>query len=261
VLAGLPSATEVFAEMRDEMRRAGTRNLLVDLGQNDGGSSVLSSILVWTLYGREAALDARSGSTEIVKYSPEAFAAFPSPTLAELNAGRPFPLTEDDYDLTQDRGRRAREEEAEELDRLARRMPTFASAWNAEPAASPYPPSRVMVLCDAATYSAALTVLVHLQRAGAEVVGIPSAQAGNCFGDVLELELPHSGVRYQLSRKYFELFPGDAETGRTLMPDHVATWETLASYGFDPLALIRFAGDLLDRGETAGGSPDTDPAG
>ncbi len=240
VLAGLPSATEIFSAMSHEMRRAGTKNLLIDLSQNGGGSSVISSILVRALYGSEVAIAARRGSTEIRKYSPEYFAQFPSPTLDEINAGRPVTLTAHDYDL-----RGETDQPAEELRNLIHRMPTFAAAWNADSADRPYTPEHVIVLCDAGTYSAAFTLMVHLKRAGAVTVGIPSAQAGNCFGDLMHFELPRSGVHYQVSRKYFELFPGDAERGRVTMPDHVLTYETMASYGFDPLALLRFATDLL----------------
>jgi len=59
--------------------------------------------------------------------------------------------------------------------------------------------------------------------------------------------LPNSGQNYRVSRKYLELFPNDPERGRVLMPDHLMTHGIMASYNFDPAALIWFGLDLLKK--------------
>ena len=226
--------------MREEMDQAGTRDLLVDLSQNDGGSSVLSHILIWSLYGRQAVLDVQGRATEITKYSPELFVTFPSPGLEEINAGRPVTLTAHDYDLSGDLGGRGSLDPGrvrEELDAMIRRMPTFAAAWSSGRDPRPAEVDNVLVLVDSGTYSAAFFLMNALRVAGAETAGIPSAQAGNCFGDIMRFTLGNTGVRYTVSRKYFELFPGDPERGRLLMPDHVMDYDTMAGYDFDPLGL------------------------
>ena len=58
--------------------------------------------------------------------------------------------------------------------------------------------------------------------------------------------MPNSGLKYQVSRKYFELFPGDPDRGRVMPPDHLMTYDIMASYNFDPAALLWFALDLLN---------------
>lgn len=248
VIQALPSATELFRAMAEEMRAAGTKNLLIDLSQNGGGSSLMSNILVYFLYGKERLIDIKGRSNEIVKYSPEYFEMFPKPSLEEINRTRTVPLTGADYDLNADHafnGYPGREYVSGELDNVIAWMPTFEEEYASGRYSAFYRPEQVLVLCDAGTFSAAFWVMYYLKQCGAAVAGIPSAQAGNCFGDIMQFTLPRSGLQYQVSRKYFELFPGDPDRGTVLMPDHVLTWKKLASYNFDPAALVRFAEDIL----------------
>jgi len=250
VILGLPSATELFRSMVQDMKASGTKNLLVDLSQNGGGSSLLGDILVYFLYGKEAILSVKGTTTEITKYSPEYFEKFPSPTLGEINANRPIPLTAEDYDFAGDiteRDQSGAEHVRREFEEMVGRMPTFQEEYKSGTYSGYYKPSNVLVLCDAGTFSAAFTVMFYLKQAGAEIAGIPSAQGGNCFGDIIEFKLPNSGLNYQVSRKYFELFPNDPERGRVLMPDHLMTHGIMASYNFDPAALIWFGLDLLKK--------------
>ena len=255
VIAGLPSATELFRSMVQDMKKPGTKNLLIDLSQNGGGNSLLSNILLYFLYGKEVVLSVKGRTTEIVKYSPEYFAKFPSPTLEEINLDRPVALTVDGYDFTADYGHLGYpglQHVTQEFEKMLGRMPTFQTEYESGRYSGYYLPENVLVLCDAGTFSSAFFVMYYLKQAGAEIVGIPSAQAGNCFGDIIQSELPNSGLKFQVSRKYFELFPNDPERGRVLVPDHLMTYDVMASYDFDPAALIWFALDLLKRRDTAG---------
>ncbi|MDH4222997.1 MAG: S41 family peptidase, partial [candidate division Zixibacteria bacterium] len=248
VIAGLPSATELFRSMVQEMKEARTANLIIDLSQNGGGNSLLSNILVYFLYGKEKLLSLQGKTVEVIKYSPEYFEIFPSPTLEQISSDELFPLAIDDYDLTADYAHRdyPGKEYLEQkfLERVSW-MPTFQEEYRSGKYSRYYLPDKVMVLCDAGTFSSAFTVMYYLKQAGAETVGIPSAQAGNCFGDILSFELPNSGLKYNVSRKYFELFPGDSEKGKVLLPDHLLTYDIMASYHFDPASLLFFALDIL----------------
>lgn len=250
VIAGLPSATELFCSMVEEMKKSKTKNLLIDLSQNSGGNSLLDNILIYFLYGKEMVLSIKGRTTEIVKYSPEYFEKFPSPTLEEINKNRAVALSVDGYDFTADYGHldySGQKHATQEFEEMLGRMPTFQKEYESGKYSGYYLPINVLVLCDAGTFSAAFTVMYSLKQAGAEIVGIPSAQAGNCFGDIINFKLPNSGLKYQVSRKYFELFPNDPERGQVLMPDHLMTYDVLASYNFDPAALLWFALDLLKK--------------
>jgi hypothetical protein len=250
VIAGLPSATELLTALARDMDSAGTRTLIIDLSQNDGGSSLITNILLYFIYGRDALLSLKGRSSEIVKYSCEYFDIYPSPGLDDLNDERPVALQETDYDFAADYGffgYPGLDRVSRDLERTVDLMPTFAEVYRDGRGDGIIRPERVMVLCDAGTYSAAFWAMFYLKQAGAEICGVPSAQAGNCFGDILQFELPNSKLKYTVSRKYFELFPGDPENGQILMPDHPLTHDQLAGYGFDPFSLLWHAMELTQR--------------
>lgn len=110
---------------------------------------------------------------------------------------------------------------------------------------------RVVVLTSAWTYSAGFDVVKLLLHNGATVIGVPSAQAGNCFIDVLRFRLEHSGLAGWVSFKWSQAFPGDAERGRVLRPSRELTYADLAARDFDPHASVALALDYLhaDRSE------------
>lgn len=53
-LAEIPSATETFLALVQEMQRAGADNRIVDLRKNTGGNSGMRDILIYFLFGRKA---------------------------------------------------------------------------------------------------------------------------------------------------------------------------------------------------------------
>lgn len=100
---------------------------------------------------------------------------------------------------------------------------------------------EVLVLTSADTFSAGFDLVVVLWRRGARIVGVPSAQAGNCFIDILGYTLKHSGLWGNISFKRSLYFPDDPERGKLLRPTHELTYEYLSSQGFDPHATINLA--------------------
>lgn len=100
---------------------------------------------------------------------------------------------------------------------------------------------RVVVVSSARTYSAAFDVVAMLHAHGAELVGVPSAQAGNCFIDSLSFELKNSHIRGHLGFKRSLSFPHEPGKGRLLRPDMELTYDTLSRMSFDPHAALRLA--------------------
>lgn len=249
-IAGLPSATEVFRSLVREMKEAGTKTLLIDLRRNDGGNSYMSEILVYFLYGRKAFLDPKTGFVEIRKYSQPYFEYFENESIDKINEGRPYPLTGNDYDFTEDyahRNNATLEQVAAEFENTASKMTTFYAEYQSGEYEAYYCPPHVIVLSSPFTFSSGYTLMRKLYQAGAEILGTPSAQAGNCFGDIMQMELDNSGITYSLSRKYYETFPDDPETGKVLTPAYRLTYDILASYGFDPNAEVLYALDIVKK--------------
>jgi hypothetical protein len=250
-MAGIPSATEAFRALVTEMREAGTRTLLVDLRYNDGGNSTMYNILLYFLYGKEVLWRAKLQLTEIERYSEYFFQRNSSGDFERINRGRTVPLARTDYDFSGDWygriqrdpsavGQIKREFEVRELDR----MPTFATEYRSGKYEGHYLPANVMVLVSPKTFSSGYTLMYYLFLAGAKIVGTPSAQAGNCFGEAIEWELRNSGLTGAISHKQYVDFHDDPEMGRVLRPHFPMTYEKLKSYAFDPNAEILLALDI-----------------
>ena len=124
-------------------------------------------------------------------------------------------------------------------------MPTFGRVLAARQDEALWTP-RVVVLTAARTYSAAFDVAATLVRHGAGVVGVPSAQAGNCFIDILPYTLTQSGLRGIISFKWSQMFPDDPARGKVLRPTHVLTYAYLAQHTFDPHASVTLALEHLE---------------
>ncbi len=251
LIGGLPSATDTFRTLVGEMKAAGTERLLVDLRRNDGGASLMADFLVYLLYGREKLIGIKAGKREIRRLSPRYFAGNAQTTLEDINRERPVKLRENDYDLGPafyarlGGARDHRELVRHEIESLYAKLPTFASLYQDDAYSGHYCPRHVVVLCSADTFSSGWTLMYYLKRAGALIVGTPSSQGPNCYGDVLSFTLEHSGVTGIVSQKRFEYFPDDPQAS-LLKPDHTLSYEKLAEHAFDPNTEILFALDVLD---------------
>jgi hypothetical protein len=88
---------------------------------------------------------------------------------------------------------------------------------------------------------------LYLYRAGATLVGTPSGQAPNSFGNLLEWRLDNSGLEGEVSSSFDIAFGDDAELGQVLAVHHPLTYEKLASYDFDPNATFLLALEVLEK--------------
>jgi hypothetical protein len=248
-IAAVPSATGLVRDVVVAMRGARTSTLLVDLRECDGGNSFFATILGYFLYGREALLRAEQGY-QVRRYSPLYFANYQGATPEALAAA----LQNGGYDFAEEGAWLARRRDGltpaalaqarEAFERGIARSPTFARVYARNEDGERWMP-RVVVLTSAWTYSAGFDVAALLVRQGADVVGVPSAQAGNCFIDILRFRLDHSGLEGMLSFKRSLLFPDDAERGRVLRPARELTYADLIARQFDSQATVALALDHL----------------
>ena len=257
-LARIPSATETFRDMVVEMKEARTETLIVDLRHNDGGHSLMADILIYFLYGRKdlttvMTYSAAAGGGEIRRYSHLYFEGCSNESIEDYNVGRAVPLIEGDYcfdyDFTDDEEKMAhlfQESETPALvDDWVNRSPTFYTEFQSGAYGGYYRPERILVLVTPRTFSSGFTLARHLYLAGATLVGTPSAQASNCFGECIPWKLEHTWIEGWVSISYFNEFPNDPEAGRVLPVHYPLTYEKLASYGFDPNAEYLYALELV----------------
>jgi hypothetical protein len=259
--ASIKSATETFRDMVVEMKEAGTETLIVDLRDNAGGHSLMADILLYFLYEREDFMAVETytplaGGGEIRRYGHLYFENLPNTSIDDFNEGRAVPLIEGDYnfdaDFTDDEEKvhnLFQESEIPEfLDKWLNRSPTFYTEFQSGAYAGYYRPERILVLVNPRTFSSGYTMARHLYLASATLVGTPSAQSSNCFGEIIWWELEHTGVEGGVSGSYYNQFPNDPELGRVLPVHYPLTYEILASYDFDPNAEYLYALEHLLRG-------------
>jgi hypothetical protein len=249
-IEGVPSATEVFRELVKEMKEAGTENLVIDIRENEGGNSYMAPILIYFLYGRDGLAGTIEAGSEVIRYSQAYLDRYTEVDLSELNREREVPIVVGGYDFEFDFeifGEPPVERKFENFDKMVARMPTFEAEYEKGTYGGWYRPEKVLVVSSHNTFSSGFTLLRYLYMAGAEMVGTPSAQAANCFGDILNFELPHSGLTFSVSRKVFVFFPDDPERGKVLMPQHLLTYEKLRELRFDRNAAVLYALEVARR--------------
>jgi len=244
-VAGVPCFTQSVADLLTRMRTEGAAYLVVDLRRNGGGWSSLGLPLYLLVYG--------SGYVDHV--FPETWVDVASPQLLALNGwaegdlqakwGADFEIG--DYRRSVSGPPRADRSDAEYAAALERYGCGLAD-WYRRLEGRPLYTPAVVVLVDTGTFSAAFQLAYHLWHLGAVVLGVPPAQAGNAYTNVVPLELPNSHLQGSVARSVQIYFPGDTARGRTLRPDFPVTWDVHARYGFDEQSEVRYALDLIAAG-------------
>jgi hypothetical protein len=255
-LALIPSATESFRLLVVEMKERNTRTLVVDLRSNGGGNYMMAPILVYFLYGKEVfssipLIAPASGGGHGRRYSQLYFDSHPGVSLDDINEERSVPLVIGDIDFegifrdveTASQGG-GLEENPERL-RSYRRASTFYEELESETYSGYYLPDNVLVLVSPWTSSSGLDMTLWLYRAGATLVGTPSGQAPNSWGNLLEWQLDNSGIEGEISSSFDIMFADESGMGSVLAVHYPLTYEKLASYDFDPNATFLFALELI----------------
>jgi len=243
VLAAIPSATESFLALMDDLRSAGTKNLIIDLRGNTGGNSYMKEILVYFLWGDQA-MKSKNEGYSIIKYSDLYFSSYSEDNLEKVNQDRDIPLNKDDYDFEEEVADRMTTDA--EWNETLKKMPTFWNVYKKKIYHTPhYSPEKIYVLCTPFTFSSGFNMLTDLYSLGAKIVGTPSAQPGNNFGDTLIFTLTNSKVTVGVSFKQILTFPDDSDKGNCLFPEYMLTYPKFKSFNFDPHAEILYALEIL----------------
>ena len=250
VIGGIASATEVFQPLCRDMKAAGSKALVVDLRKNFGGNDLMVPIFLYFLVGFDRTVTVVEQTAAIQKMSP----LFAESTeagidLAEIPYTDRVPLVLTDYDFSLDAqfmtGGQLRDAVGASLLRMFHQTPTFSAVFDEREDEACYFPQRILVLSGNATQSSGFDLLTNLYRLGAEIVGVPSSQAGNSFGNIRHFVLPQSKLEGYVSTKYFLQYPHEAATGFTLQPHHTLTYSKLTALDFDPNASLLLALEIL----------------
>ena len=267
-LAAIPSATEEFRDMVVAMAEARTDTLIVDLRYNSGGTDTMADILIHFLYGLDGLIAYRTdallhGGGSVMRYSALHFENCPNQSIEEVSArAGSVPMHVGDYDFSEDT--KGREEEVRAfidcIDPVAylqdgyRNAATFYEEFVSGTYAGYYLPEHIVVLVTPKTFSAGSTTMRALDINGATLIGTPSGQSMNSFGNGTLWKLENTGVHGCMSRSYHEPYADDPARGHVWPVDVQMTYDLLASYAFDPnaellLALDWLSGERMDSGQ------------
>lgn len=253
-LAGLPSAIDLFRRLFMEMKEAETELLIIDLSRNPGGDSLMGDILTYFLYGPGKLADIIVEEEVVRKYSPYFFRDFPERSIEAINRRyaevQSYPLTENDYDFGEGRYKdlfkTGKLDLQTGLELKYADAPMFLSEIKSGAFAGYYTPKDVIVTTSHDTYSSGFTMLRYLVKGGAINVGSASAQSGNGFGNGTPVTLKNTGLRMFISMNAYIVFPEAPAERKQIKPRYELTYDKLASYGFDPNAVILFALELFN---------------
>lgn len=251
-LTATPSATESFRRFVKEMKKRHSQSLIIDMRKNGGGNYMMAPILVYFLYGKGVLTTvnkaaALSGGGFGERYSPLFFKTHTKVTWEDINKNRSIPLQMGDIDFSRVFGDLNSEKENPVRLKDYQTCPSFYDEYQQETYSGFYCPQRVLVLMTPWTSSSGLDMALFLYRAGAELVGTPSAQSPNSWGELLEWRLNNSGIKGEVSHSFTIEFGDDPEKGRVLPVHHLLTYEKFKSYNFDINSEFLYAMELLEK--------------
>lgn len=229
VIAGLPSAAELFQSLVVEMKQAGTENLLVDLRENPGGNSSMADYLIYYLFGQEIMISKDQLTSKVVKiFKKQGDSAVP---------------VKEKYNFRQDFAHFGYPTEAglaAALKHRVSRSPFLKREIESGAHAGYYRPKNIIVLASPYTFSSGYTMMRKLKQAGAILVGSTSAQAhkGPSFGNSVRFKFKNSGIPIYISKDNYYL-------SHIFAPDYELTYDKLAAYNFDRNAEILYALEVI----------------
>lgn len=222
-----PAATDVLAELVEAMREAGTQRLVVDLRRNGGGTSQLVDMLLYFLYGRRGWAEFFGNFHTVRRLTPDDIRGFDPDVTSR------FPYRVGDYDFNE-----LRESEPGSEDFWKRVTISFARELESGEHEGYYVPPEMVVAVAPWTYSGGFWVAAALRRMGAWLVGVPSGQAGNAYGQVKSATLSNSRIQVGVSSRRFLLFPEDRDGMDVLPVDVPLTEARWRATGYDPNAAL-----------------------
>lgn len=236
-IAGLPSFSEEFYNMLQEMKRHGTQNLIIDLRGNQGGWTPIALPTLYQMWGNDY-LSTDMNTSRHILISPRYMEKL-NTTLEEFNAANGTHYEYGDYASVGSQETSLSEQNVEAL--ISNRMMSCTKETLLAQKGRPvYTPKNVYVATDALTFSAAFHYAFYLWKMGAKIVGTSSSQAPNTFMEQTPLYLPRTNLFVSISNSVQMFLPADDPNAEMLVPDYCLTDKLYRKYGCDNNADIMY---------------------
>lgn len=240
-IAGIPSFSEVFAQMLNQMKKYKSGYLILDLRNNGGGWTpiVLPSLLM--MFGDNYIT--KNMNTEFDRLLSSLYLQKIHMTLDQFNRQQNTHykigdyISEVDSDTINNSIDSLRKKFIQSCMSASRPLLTKLKG---KPL---YQPQHIYVVTDPGTFSAAFHYAFFLWRMGATIVGVPSRQSPNSYMENTPFCLPYTHLRGSISNSMQIFLPVNDKRAKIFYPDLMPRYQDYKRYAFDANAEVLY---LLD---------------
>ena len=242
-IASLPSFSEEFEKMLQQMKRNKSENLIIDLRGNGGGWTPITYPTLYQLWG-DGYLQ-KNFQNYLYRLLSPLYMQKINTTLEQFNARYHTNYEFGDYTFYEsDEKTQAVTDETRTrfVSNSMSRIQDKLAKQNGHPV---YTPKHIYVLADADTYSAAFHYMFYLWKMGAKIVGVPSSQAPNTYMEVTQFTLPRTRLEGSISNSMQLFLSADDPCAKQLIPDILLTYDDYKRYNFDSQAEVLYLLDYI----------------
>lgn len=233
----LPSFSETFARLLNEMKKEKAPDLIIDLRGNGGGWTPITLPTLYQLFGdRYLQTDM---NTKYYRLISPLYLQKIGKTLEEFNRQAQHTYHYGDYTFDDVQPRQM------PIDTLrsqfvANCLSCVKEELQRQQGKPLYTPAHIYVVTDDKTFSAAFHYAFYLWKMGATVVGVPSRQAPNSYMEQTSFQLPYTRLSGSISNSIQIFLPEKDKRAKIFFPDLTLTYEDYRKYDFDQQSEIKF---------------------
>ena len=246
-IAQLPSFSEEFEKMLLQMKKNGSKNLIIDLRGNSGGFTPISIPTLYQMWGDRYILESSNINTDDYQMVSPLLMKKRNTTLEQVNAEGPMKVEFGDYWFS-DREEPITKVTPEIRNKfLSWQMSSVKDHLIAQNGKPVYTPEHIYVLTDPGTFSAGFHYAFFLWKMGATLVGVPCSQAPNTYMEATPFELPRTGLKGHFSNTLQMFLPADDPRAKEFTPDLMPTYEDYKRYNFDDNTIPMYLMDIINK--------------
>ena len=242
-IASLPSFSEEFEKMLQQMKRNKSENLIIDLRGNGGGWTPITYPTLYQLWG-DGYLQ-KNFQNYLYRLLSPLYMQKLHVTLEQFNARYHTNYEFGDYTFYESNEKTQAVTDETRTRFVSNSMSCIQDKLAKQNGQPVYTPKHIYVLADADTYSAAFHYMFYLWKMGAKIVGVPSSQAPNTYMEVTQFTLPRTRLEGSISNSMQLFLSADDPCAKQLIPDILLTYDDYKRYNFVSQAEVLYLLDYI----------------